>query len=154
MKTRGAVNEVTSQIIQRGQVFTWEREVKRTRFRAWGVTAVVNFWPKTDAELGELGLDFAMQVSLPRSEMVLDDHVSSAADMVAGYLLGHDSRRVLVLCEAGKTRSVFFSVLLVKRTLGLSYAESLSRVRSVVRGLELKPAMLMWLGGADGDVAS
>lgn len=147
---RSGVNEVWSgKVLQRGQIFTWQHDVKAQKLQDWGVTAVVNFWPKTDAELGALKLDWAWQISCPDSIETLEPRVLQAARSVYDYLDTVQNSRVLVLCEAGKTRSVFFSVLLVKQLMAKTYAEALAHVRAAVLRESLKGFMLDWLKEQD-----
>ena len=143
---RSSVNTIIpDRVFQRGQIYTWQREVKVRQFRDWGVTAVVNFWPKVDPDLGDIGLDWYWQISCPRSEGMLDDRVQVAATSVISYLKGVRGSRVLVLCEAGKTRSVFFCVLLVAGLNKMSYVDALRYVEERVPGIALKRFMLDWV---------
>lgn len=142
-RTRSAFNAILAhKLFQRGQIYTWTREAKERAFREAGINAVVNFWPKIDPDLADIGLDWSWQISRPRSEGMLDPYVELAARSVADYL---DHGRVLVLCEAGKTRSVFFCILVVHFELGVSYTEAKEIVLSAVPAAELKGFMLDWL---------
>lgn len=142
-RTRAAVNEIIpGRLFQRSQIYTWQRDVKARYLRDWGITGVINFWPKTDAELGELELDWYWQLSSPRSEKMLGSHIDFAAAFVAEYIV-EKSKRALVLCEAGKTRSVFFCVLVAHyyyQDKGLP--EALALVKEKVPGMSLKGFML------------
>jgi len=109
----------------------------------WGISAIVNFWPKVDPDLAEIPLDWYWQLSSPRSEEMLAPRMMYAAGAVADYL-DLDGTGVLVLCEAGKTRSVFFCILLYHE-LGHTWEQSQEYVLNKVPGASLKGFMLDWL---------
>ena len=118
--------------------------MKANLIQELNLTAIINFWPKIDPDLADLGLNWYWQLSCPRSEEMLLPHIEQAAKSVADYLTMKNTN-VLVLCEAGKTRSVFFCVLV----LGFlfeddSYAQILERVKKAVPGTSLKGFMLDW----------
>jgi predicted permease len=143
MGERAGVNTIVSEkLYQRAQVYTWSREAKVNAFREWGIRAVINFWPKLDPEMCDMDLDWVWQVSAPRSLMMLGDHIDLAAEAATAYLKSRQDRRLLVLCEAGKTRSVYFCVLVVQKLLGLDSQQALKLVLGVVPTAKLKPAML------------
>jgi hypothetical protein len=145
-KKRSAVNVVLpGRIFQRGQIFTWTRTVKAQCFEDLGLRSVVNFWPKIDSDLADMGLDWYWQLSTPRSEGMLSPHIHQAAASVADYLTLPDTN-VLVLCEAGKTRSVFFCILVMANLFReQSYAQILKRVEVAIPGISLKGFMLEWI---------
>lgn len=145
-RKRAAINVVLAdKIYQRGQIFTWTREAKTRAFNDFGLKAVINFWPKVDPDLADMGLDWYWQLSTPRSEGMLLPHIMQAAEAVAEYLRLKD-RNVLVLCEAGKTRSVFFCVLVMAQLFPKnSYSECLEMVKKTVPGISLKGFMLDWI---------
>ncbi len=109
---------------------------------------MVNFWPKTDPDYGDMGLDFYWQISCPRSEQTLERHILWAAESVAEYLMMKD-RNTLILCEAGKTRSVFFCILVVAIRKDISYTEAMEYVLEQIPAVSLKGFMLQWIKDQD-----
>lgn len=147
-RTRGAVNEVVPGLVyQRAQVLTWTRERKRALFEAYRVGWVVNFWPKLDPDLADLPIRGYLYLPLPASAGVIQPYIVEMADHVAG--LASPSSTVLVLCEAGKTRSVVFSALLARRLLGLSGPDALEHINRVVNATALKPGMVAFLNSLE-----
>jgi hypothetical protein len=127
---------------QRGQILTWTREIKTKALSEIGVTAVVNLWPKADPDLADLGLDFHLQLPCARSEQTLESRVTEAARYAATYLSKATvNRGLLVLCEAGKTRSVYFCVLVSSFSLGLPIHQALAMVESAVPRHSMKRFM-------------
>ena len=148
-KRRSSVNVIIpARLFQRAQIYTWSREAKQRCFEEISLTAIVNFWPKLDPEWGDAGLDWIMQISTPRSEGMLLRHVQQAAESVADYLLIKD-KSVLVLCEAGKTRSVFFCVLVVSILNNSNYADALAYVKGRIPSMILKGFMIDWMRQQD-----
>lgn len=149
-RKRAGVNEVLAKrIYQRGQIFTWTKERKLLTFQELGLRSVINFWPKIDPDLADMGLDFSWQLSTPRSEGMLDKHIMFAAKATAEYLKMKGTN-TLILCEAGKTRSVFFCVLVMAwLAKDDTYAEVLKRVQGKVPGHSLKGFMLSWIAEQD-----
>lgn len=145
-RKRAAVNTVIpGKIFQRGQIFTWTHDVKAKFIAELDLKTVVNFWPKTDAELGFLGLHWYWQISSPRSEQMLEPYILQAAESVADYLLRKKENNTLILCEAGKTRSVFFTILVVSMYKDISYLDAREYVAEKVPGMSLKGFMEDWL---------
>jgi hypothetical protein len=137
-RRRASVNIVVpGRLYQRGQTFTWAREAKARMFSTFAIRSVVNLWPKIDPDLGDAGLDWVWQISCPRSEDALLPHVEGAARAVADYLRSPGGS-TLVLCEAGRTRSVFFCCLVVRHLLRGTYASAREMVCAAVPGAELK----------------
>lgn len=148
-RSRGNVNEIIPGLLQRGKVLSWTREVKVKYFKEWGVNALVNFWPKIDNDLGEMDLDFYWQLSCPRSEGMLQSRMMFAAEVIADYIRLKPQRTALILCEAGKTRSVFFCILVVAIVQKLSYTDAKDLVLEAVGSTALKGFMLDWIKAED-----
>jgi hypothetical protein len=145
MRTRSAFNTIVpDRLYQRGQIYTWTLDVKKQALQELGITAVLNLWPKTDPDMSNLNLDAYLQLYCPHSKDTLNPSVIKAADSMADYLR-LPGRRLLVLCEAGKTRSVFFSILVVRNLLEISTAEAKELVLSKVPSSSLKGFMHEWL---------
>jgi hypothetical protein len=137
-RRRAAVRTIVpDRLFQRGQIFTWTREAKARMFATHAIRSVVNLWPKVDPDLGDAGLDWIWQISCPRSEDTLLPHVEGAARAVADYLRAPGTS-TLVLCEAGRTRSVFFCCLVGHHLFGETYANARTRVCAAVPDAELK----------------
>lgn len=149
-RTRSAVNTIIpGKLLQRGQIYTWQRPVKAAAFEDWGVRAIVNFWPKVDPDLAEIDLDWYWQLSAPRSEQMLQPRMVNAAESVSDYLCRVEGACALVLCEAGKTRSVFFCILVVAIYEGITYAAAMKQVLGNIPSVSLKGFMLDWFKEQD-----
>lgn len=137
---RGGINEIIpGRVYQRGQILTWQREKKYEVLSGLGVGTVVNFWPKQDPDLAESLVLNYLQISTVRSEMMLDNRIETVARAVAE--LSADSP-TLILCEAGRTRSVYFCVLVVAEIQQMSLEDALTYVLARVGGTSLKGFML------------
>jgi hypothetical protein len=137
---RNVVNEIIPrQLYQRGQILTWQRWKKYEMLTEKGIKTVVNFWPKMDPDLAESPVVNYLQLSAVRSEQMLETRMEGAARWVARLA---ETAPVLVLCEAGKTRSVYFCVLLTSLLLEESLEDALEHVRGRVGAVSLKPGML------------
>lgn len=143
--TRGAFRIVLpGRLLQRGQIYTWPRDRKLTALRAESITAIVNLWPKADPDLGEAGLDWVWQISCPRSEMMKEPYVELAAHSAAEYLR-LPGKQLLVLCEAGRTRSVYFCIMVSAFFNHWTATQSRSAVLSAIPGTSLKQFMMEWV---------
>lgn len=148
-QSRAGVNVIIpNKLVQRAQIYTWMLDVKSSWLKQNGITAVVNFWPKTDPDVSNLDLDWYWQISCPGSDMMLLPHIWAAADGVCSYMT-LPRKTVLVLCEAGKTRSVFFCILVWKRLYKCSYEEAMKAVTDKIGSVELKGFMKDWLANED-----
>jgi hypothetical protein len=143
--TRGAFREVLpGRLLQRAQILTWQREPKLAALREAGVTAITNLWPKPDPELADSGLDFILQLSCHRSEDMQKPHVELAARAAADYLQ-FPGKRLLVLCEAGKTRSVMFCIMVTAFHNHWTATQAREHVLTAVPTASLKPWMQEWV---------
>lgn len=137
---RNSVNEIIpGKLYQRGQILTWQREKKYRMLEEYGIRTVVNFWPKIDSDMGEAGVNY-IHIPAVQSEQMLDSRVLLAADWVSQMI--DQEGPVLVLCEAGVTRSVYFCILTVSRVLGLTLPKSKSYVTGRLGRSSLKQFML------------
>ena len=138
-KVRSAVNEIVpGRIYQRGQILTWQREKKYTMLKEHGIRTVVNFWPKVDPDMTEAPIDNYLLLAAPKSSQMLDRRMELAVPYIVAL---SEESPVLVLCEAGVTRSVYFCVLLVAKIEGISLLKAYNQVQSMLRS-KLKPFML------------
>lgn len=145
MTTRGAFNEIISgKIYQRGQVYTWTLDKKRLAFEEHGVKAVLNLWPKTDPDMACLNLDWYSQLYCPRSEETLRPSVLLMAEYTAEWVRTAPGA-LLILCEAGKTRSVFFSILVVAKLKHITFTAARDEVLAAVPRSSLKGFMETWI---------
>lgn len=139
---RAGINEVLpGRLYQRGQILTWQREKKYELFTRLGIHTVINFWPKMDPDLAESPAVNYLQLSAVQSEMMLERRMDVMAAATAG-LLAAGPGSALVLCEAGKTRSVYFCILVVSRVQQVSLEEARRRVLAAVGPTSLKGFML------------
>ena len=136
---------IKGKLYQRAQVLSWTRDDKVKLLNDLHIRAVVNFWPKIDPDWGTLPIDWYWYLPVSRSMNMLSPHILRAACAVADYLK-EDNAVALILCEAGKTRSVFFSILVLREVLDCSYANAWQHVLQAVPTAHLKPGMLVWLG--------
>ena len=102
-----------------------------------GIDTIVNFWPKLDQNLESR---WVLHMATNSSRAMLDEDIRLMAETVA--LLLEVGRTVLVLCEAGKTRSVYFSILVVSFYFDINYTEALKYVEERVPNHRLKNFML------------
>lgn len=143
LKIRKRVNEMSEgRILQRGQILSWTLPEKQALFREMGITVVVNFWPKIDSDLSDSGLSWYWHIPVARSANMFALPVLAAADAVAALLVRDPTQRVMILCEAGKTRSVCFCVLVVARLHEISMVDALAQVEAAVPGHSLKSFMI------------
>lgn len=139
MPGRNTVNEIIpGKLYQRGQILTWQRAKKYAMFQQYGIKTVVNFWPKMDSDLAESGVVY-LHIPSVQSEQMLSSLVDLASQWVA-QLCERDP--VLVICEAGVTRSVYFCVLVTSEVLGISLQDAKEYVASRLGRVSLKPLML------------
>jgi len=136
---RKGINEIIPKLYQRGKILTWLRRDKEELISSLNIGVIVNFWPKVDAELSEMPLDWYLFVPCAQSVNMLESRVAMAADAVTQYLRNRD-RSVLVLCEAGKTRSTFFCGLVLLR-MGMAPNDVLAKLKETIPSMELKNFM-------------
>lgn len=136
---RNSINTIIpGKLYQRGQILTWQREKKYAILREYGIQTVVNFWPKLDSDLGEAGINYLHFPAVQSSQM-LDSRIELASRLVSQLC---EQTPVLVVCEAGKTRSVYFCILVVSLILKCPLLEAKELVTKKLRGTSLKNFML------------
>jgi len=148
--TRKAINEVLSgKIYQRGQILTWPLQDKFDLMNELNIRIVVNFWSKLDPDLSDSPVELYMYMPKRRSIGMLDKDVELAAKMVADMIREKDCA-VLILCEAGKTRSVFFTILVVKYWFSIPIRAAYTYVNNIITKHSLKDFMIKYIeeGGA------
>ena len=147
MNIRHKIHEIIpGKLYQRGQIMTWQPDVKQKIFEELGISIVVNFWPKIDYDLAIMPLDFYLYAPAMRSEQMLEDRMEILAMSIA-QMLQETNAAALILCEAGVTRSVFFSVLVVSYYMNCSLSEAYNIVEAILPKMKLKQFMLDYIHG-------
>ena len=142
---RKGVNEIVQgRIFQRGQIMSWSLPEKVKFFEMHKIGMVVNFWSKLDADMSEAGVIYVYDPT-PHSERMLDFDKKVLANYVVNWLKLTPGNAVLILCEAGKTRSVYFSILVLSTYLGIPLLSAYNIVNSKIKH-SLKGFMLEELG--------
>jgi hypothetical protein len=136
---------ISGKLYQRGQILTWTLDAKRRFFGEMKLRALVNLWPKVDPDLASLDLEWYCQLFCGRSEDTLRPSVLRMAETTADYLSSSPASNALVLCEAGKTRSVFFCIMVVKFYNGVSFPEARDIVLGRIPSTALKRFMTDWI---------
>jgi hypothetical protein len=140
-RRRGALNEIVpGRLYQRGQILTWSLAKKRDLVLQNQIRWIVNFWPKLDPDLAELPLYGYLYVPLPDSAGIMQERIRRLAAFLAPSIT--ENARALILCEAGVTRSLYFSTLLVREMEGIPGWEAWEAVEQRVPRTGLKPRML------------
>lgn len=146
---RHSVNKISETLYQRGQILSWQPDVKEAFFKEHRISVVVNFWPKLDHDLTVCpSIKQYMFLPCNRSQMMLSPHIITAAKYVARLM--NDNEGVLVLCEAGVTRSVFFCVLAHKYQWKISTINAYKTVSCSIPKIKLKPFMMEYIERKDG----
>jgi len=137
---RKSFNEIIpGKLYQRGQILTWQYEDKKKLLDHLGIDIIVNFWPKVDSDLAPY---WYFYIPNNRSDMMLDEEIDLMALTIADLL---ESKTVLVLCEAGKTRSVFFLTLVMSYWHDVTLRDALDIVEKAVPKHSLKKFMLEYI---------
>jgi len=110
-QSRNKINTIIDgKLYQRGQILSWKRLDKYNLIKELNVGIVVNFWPKLDPDMSDMPCWYWY---LPcSSERMLDNKVFRMAHTLSNLLMKNDFS-ALILCEAGATRSVFFTALVL-----------------------------------------
>lgn len=143
---RKGINEIHPRIFQRGQIMSWSLDEKRDIFKNYRIGMVINFWSKMDSDMSACEPTYIYCPTPSSIDMLLEDKLL-LAEYVAKWL-ENGKENVLILCEAGKTRSVFFTILLVSRFLHMTLKDSLNYVASKIKTHSLKKFMLSYIEGA------
>jgi len=125
---------------------SWNLDEKREIFKEYEIGMVVNFWSKMDSDMSACEPIY-VYCPTPHSADMLSDDKFILANYVSEWLKSGD-KNVLILCEAGKTRSVFFTVLLVREFLSKTLKDSLLYVESKLKKHSLKNFMLDYIENA------
>lgn len=143
--TRKGVNVMAdNRLYQRGQIMTWSLEEKQRFFAQHSIGMVINFWSKLDADMSECSIPY-LYVPTPHSKDIMSINNILLAQYVSGWLVANEDKNVLVLCEAGRTRSVFFCVLLMSNFMDISPVKALGMVIQAIPGNSLKADMISYI---------
>lgn len=137
MSDRGQCNEIIpGKLYQRRQFITWSYKRKQSMLGDLNIRTVVNLWHKCDAELSNPRRTY-LHWPCPTS-VVPDD-----ADEIVAWGVGRMRRgAVLVHCEAGKGRSVWYAARLLSLHAGVPRSEALAYVYSRVPAAGVHPVLL------------
>lgn len=142
--TRKSINEIIpGRLYQRGQIFTWKRKEKEQLIERHHIGLVVNFWPKIDYDMGELSSMY-WHVPVPEADGMVSSRIIQLADAAASLIV-RESFAMLSLCEAGKTRSVFFAILVMSKLLGCSKREAYEMFLKKGINNKLRASMIQYL---------
>jgi hypothetical protein len=113
--SRRGINEIVpGKLYQRGHMLTWPAADKHRMLDELGITVVVNLWLKVDPDLSGR----VIYINWPISGAAVPPDADAMTAFVSGLLSsGHV---VLVHCEAGKNRSVWFCARLLRMAFGPS----------------------------------
>lgn len=137
---RKAINELLpGKLYQRAQILSWPLEDKVKLVKDLNIGIVINFWPKLDPDMSSLPCWYYYMPS--SSEQMLDDNVILISDFVSTLLAENCDMSALILCEAGKTRSVFFASLLYKQLTEKTGRQVLKDIDTLMPGHHMKPYM-------------
>lgn len=142
--TRKSINEIIpGKLYQRGQIFTWKRKEKESLIEKYNIGLVVNFWPKIDYDMGELPCMY-WHTPVPEADGMVSGRIIQLADAAAN-MMEKESIVTLSLCEAGKTRSIFFAILIMSKLLGCSKREAYEIFIKKGINSKLRPSMTQYL---------
>lgn len=142
--TRKGINVILpGRLYQRGQILTWKLKEKERFLESHGIGLVVNFWPKIDYDMGELPPIY-WYAPVPHADDMVSSRIVRLADCAAD-LMAKENIGMLSLCEAGKTRSIFFAILVMSNLLGCTLKEAYGRFRAMNIGSKLRPNMIRYL---------
>jgi hypothetical protein len=141
---RKSINTIIPEkLYQRGQILSWKRQEKEQFLSQHKIGLVVNFWSKIDNDMSELPVMY-WHIPTPHSDDMVSSKIVSLAK-VASDLMQKESLALLSLCEAGKTRSVFFAILIASNLLGCSKKEAYEFLQKKNINMKLRPSMIHFL---------
>lgn len=140
-QVRKRINTIISdKLYQRGQILTWPREDKLKLIEEKNIQIVVNFWPKIDPDLGELDVWY-LYIPTERSINMMKPNIFRIAKYISDKL-SEEAGSALILCEAGKTRSVFFCGLILQYYWKSNRMEAYQQLNAHVPDHRLKKFMI------------
>lgn len=139
---RNGVNEIVpGKIYQRGAILTWPLATKLAVVTDLNIGLIVNFWPKLDPNIESLPCAY-WHIPVEENRLMLQPWIVGLAQPALDFA---GDAAILVLCEAGRGRSVFFSALLARYCAGPCGANLLEFIQSRVPGHSLKPELQTYL---------
>jgi hypothetical protein len=142
-RTRGAVNVVLpGKLYQRGNMLKWPLAQKEKMFQELGITAVVNVWSKVDPDQSHpsrIYINYPVTSKRPHGPTA-----TSMARLVAALI--RSGHVVLVHCEAGRNRSVWFCIRVLVALGGVGVTEAYEAVLAAVPSAALRPELREDLG--------
>ena len=124
------------ELYQRGQILSWKRAQKEALLLEYDIDIVVNFWPKLDPDMSDLPCWYWY---MPSESIEMMDEKMWRMARTLSTLIQKDKCTALILCEAGKTRSVFFTCLVLYQICPQQAAQI---IRNVFPGHRMKPYMV------------
>ena len=142
--SRKGINTILpGRLYQRGQILSWKLREKERFLENHGIGLVVNFWPKIDYDMGERSPIY-WYVPVPHADEMVSSRIIRLADCAAD-LITKENISMLSLCEAGKTRSIFFAILVMSNLLGCTLKEAYDKFKTMDIGSKLRPNMIRYL---------
>jgi len=142
--TRASINNIVpGRLYQRGQILTWQRAYKLQLIEYLKVGVVVNLWPKLDPDMSDMPCYYLYLPSSSQDTVGEDIMIMSkcVAELLNNSIV---DKSALILCEAGKTRSVFFAGLVLMHMYTMTGAKALKILEKRVPGHRMKPYMIDW----------
>jgi len=138
MSRAGVAVVLPHQLYQRGQFLSWPYAQKWRLLEEHSITTIVNMWHRVDSDLSSdaLGRLYVCWHCSPSAVPTDTD------EMIALAVRRMETGAVLVHCEAGRGRSVWFCARLVAARCGIPRAEAWASVQRSVPNHNLTPTLL------------
>lgn len=136
MARRGVNEIVPGKLYQRGHFLTWPAADKARMLDELGITVVVNLWNKVDPDLSGRTV-----INWPISGAKVPPEADAMVALVSRLVT--EGHVVLVHCEAGKNRSVWFCARLLTQAFGPATrgTKVLEAVLRKVPGAKMRPEL-------------
>lgn len=136
--SRGGVNIVIpGKLYQRANMLKWPAAQKEKLLAELGITVVVNLWSKVDPDMSH---GSRLYLNYPMTSLNVDEGTAATMTSAVARLIdaGHV---VLVHCEAGRNRSVWFCTRLVMALENKGVREAGQLLYTLVPGAKLRPEL-------------
>lgn len=120
MAKRGALVEVFPGVYQRGNFLSWPYAQKQALLAQYGITVVFNLWNKVDPDLS----GSCLYVNWPIRGNAMPDNADAMVSLGAALL--NRGERLLIHCEAGVNRSVWFCAAIIAQANNWSMDKALA----------------------------